>query len=80
MTGQEHYAEAEKCAALAGELLTGEEPDRAGRAAAWTALAQVHATLALADAARARTTRIRGGRQSNLLAGFDQEPGPHPDR
>jgi hypothetical protein len=77
MTGQEHYAEAEKCAALAGHLLTGEQPDRAARAASWTALAQVHATLALVDATRARISPIRKGDDPHLLVGFDQEP-PEP--
>jgi hypothetical protein len=48
MTGPEHYARAEDMAEHAEGLITGDDPD--GLAPAWAAVAQVHATLALAAA------------------------------
>jgi len=55
MTGPEHYRRAENLAAEAIELATeGDEgpptPGEQATAATWAALAQVHATLALAAA------------------------------
>lgn len=46
MTGPEHYKEAERLIALAGEMVNGPHLQHA----AWVAEAQVHATLALAAA------------------------------
>jgi hypothetical protein len=46
MDGSDHYRKAEQLAAKAEEHLRQGD----GQAAAWTALAQVHATLALATA------------------------------
>jgi hypothetical protein len=46
MTGPEHYKEAERLIALAGEMVNGPHLQHA----AWVAEAQVHATLALVAA------------------------------
>jgi hypothetical protein len=51
MTGQEHYAEAEQLAAKATEYLG--QGDGQESAAVWAAVAQVHATLAVAAALKA---------------------------
>jgi hypothetical protein len=49
MTRQEHFRRAEELAAKAGEYLG--QGDGQDTAAVWAAVAQVHATLALAAAA-----------------------------
>jgi len=51
MDGPSHYKEAEKLAAHARKLLSQGDT----RAAAWAAIAQVHATVALASATAAGT-------------------------
>jgi hypothetical protein len=71
MTGEEHFQRAEELAAKAHKLLG--QGDGQATAAAWAAVAQVHATLALADATRARITRIRKREPGHLLYGFDQD-------
>jgi hypothetical protein len=48
MTGQEHFRRAEELAAKAGEYLG--QGDGQDTAAVWAAVAQVHATLAVAAA------------------------------
>jgi hypothetical protein len=48
MTGPEHFRQAEDLAAKAGEYLG--QGDGQASAAVWAAVAQVHATLALAAA------------------------------
>jgi hypothetical protein len=53
MTGPEHYSKAEELAAEAHKLLG--QGDGQATAAVWAAVAQVHATLALAAATAAGT-------------------------
>ena len=58
MTGPDHYRKAEELAAKAHEYLgRGEGQDSA---AVWAAVAQVHATLALAAATALATTGAEG--------------------
>jgi hypothetical protein len=76
MNDPDHYVKAEELAAEAATALKKNDPPRA---AILAAIAQVHATLALADAARFRTTQIRGGHEDHTLYSFDQEPGPGPE-
>jgi hypothetical protein len=64
MTGPEHFRRAEQLAAEAAKHLgQGEGQDTA---AVWAAVAQVHATLALAAA----TALIPEGRQQAMTAAF----------
>lgn len=59
MTGPEHYRKAEEFAAKAHEYLgQGEGQDSA---AVWAAVAEIHATLALAAATALGTTASDGG-------------------
>ena len=53
MTGAEHFRRAEELAAKAGEYLG--RGDGQDSAAVWAAVAQVHATLALAAATAVKT-------------------------
>ena len=55
MTGPEHFRKAEELAAKAREYLG--QGDGQDSAAVWAAVAQVHATLALATAAETVRTR-----------------------
>jgi hypothetical protein len=55
MAGEEHYRRAEELAAKAAEYLG--QGDGQDTAAVWAAVAQVHATLALATAAETVRTR-----------------------
>jgi hypothetical protein len=55
MTGPEHFRRAEELAAKAAEYLG--QGDGQDTAAVWAAVAQVHATLALATAAETVRTR-----------------------
>ena len=55
MTGPEHFRRAEELAAKAEEYLG--QGDGQDSAAVWAAVAQVHATLALATAAETVRTR-----------------------
>ena len=58
MTGPDHYRKAEELAAQAREYLgRGEGQDSA---AVWAAVAQIHATLALAAATALGTTAVDG--------------------
>lgn len=58
MTGPDHYRKAEQLAAKANEYLgQGEGQDSA---AVWAAVAQIHATLALAAASALGTTAAEG--------------------
>jgi hypothetical protein len=58
MTGPKHYHEAEELLVKAHEYLgRGDGPESA---AVWAAVAQVHATLALAAASALRTTAAEG--------------------
>jgi hypothetical protein len=63
MTGLEHFQKAEELAAKAGEYLG--QGDGQDSAAVWAAVAQVHATLALASAAET----VRGSRPPRLGEG-----------
>jgi hypothetical protein len=72
MNGPGHYQKAEELAEHAEGIIEGGDTD--GLAPVWAALAQVHATLALADATRARVAPMRKRDDPHLLAGFDQEP------
>jgi len=66
MTGPEHYRRAEELAAKADEYL-GQGEGQAS-AAVWAAVAQIHATLAVA-AATALGTRAPDGRDWSETAG-----------
>jgi hypothetical protein len=71
MDGPVHYRKAEELAAKAAEYL-GRDGGQ-DTAAAWAAIAQVHATLALATAARASTPgprrRKKGSNSDGTTAG-----------
>jgi hypothetical protein len=72
-SASEHHAKAEE---LLGQVRKEQDSIRRG----WIlAEAQVHATLALADAASARTTPISEGREDHTLYGFDPDPGHDPE-
>ena len=66
MTGPDHYRKAEELAAKAHEYLG--QGDGQASAAIWTAVAQIHATLALA-AATALGTSAADGRAWAEVAG-----------
>ena len=74
MTGPEHFRKAEELAAKASEYLG--QGDGQDSAAAWAAVAQVHATLALAAAAEAAL-----GRPANATRPLatDPEAGSRPE-
>jgi hypothetical protein len=71
MTGQEHFRRAEELAAKAGEYLG--QGDGQDTAAVWAAVAQVHATLAVAAAISPRpanaTTPLNANPQAGSRAG-----------
>ena len=72
MTGPDHYGKAEELAAKAHDYLgQGEGQDSA---AAWAAVAQVHATLALA-AATSLETIAANGRAWHEVAGTNLSAG-----
>jgi hypothetical protein len=69
MTGPEHFSKAEALAAKASEYLG--QGDGQDSAAVWAAVAQVHATLALAAATAVGTKALTGRHEST-----SPEPGP----
>ena len=81
MTGPEHFRRAEELAAKAGEYLG--QGDGQDSAVVWAAVAQVHATLALAATSRepatSAGTRPRPGRSTGR-AGAHAENMPRHER
>jgi hypothetical protein len=67
MTGQEHFRRAEELAAKAGEYLG--QGDGQDTAAVWAAVAQVHATLAVAAAISPRPANATRPLTANPQAG-----------
>ena len=78
MNGEEHYRRAEELAAEAGKLLG--HGDGQATAATWAAVAQVHATLAVAAAMEARSgagseARSSAGSEARSSAGSEARSG-----
>jgi len=71
MTGADHFRRAEELAAKAGEYLG--HGDGQDSAAVWAAVAQVHATLALA--AVVERGAAAGGSPVGVLARYRAAPG-----
>jgi hypothetical protein len=64
MTGPDHYRKAEELTAKAHEYLG--QGDGQDSAAVWAAVAQIHATLALAAASALGTTAAEGRAWANV--------------